>query len=98
MTIIEPTQVEMLLRDTTEATALFGQYNKNLKEIESAFDAQIIARGESIRIEGNPEEVELVRSLFEKLMDLVQGKHYPSANDVKYLIAQIKAGVGVDGV
>jgi len=88
----------MLLRDTTEATALFGQYNKNLKEIESAFDAQIIARGESIRIEGNPEEVELVRSLFEKLMDLVQGKHYPSANDVKYLIAQIKAGVGVDGV
>jgi phosphate starvation-inducible PhoH-like protein len=96
--IIEPTQVEMLLRDETEATALFGQFNKNLKVIENAFEAQIIARGESIRIEGAPEEVELVRSLFEKLMDLVQGKHYPSVNDVTYLIAQIKAGVGVDGV
>ena len=96
--IIESTQVEMLLRDETEATALFGQFNKNLKVIENAFEAQIIARGESIRIEGDPEEVELVRSLFEKLMDLVQGKHYPSVNDVTYLIAQIKAGVGVDGV
>lgn len=96
--IIEATQVEMLLRDQTEATDLFGQYNKNLKVIETSFDAQIIARGESIRIEGDPEEVEMVRSLFEKLMDLVQSKHYPSTNDVNYLIAQIKAGVGVDGV
>lgn len=96
--IIEPTQVEMLLRDETEATALFGQYNKNLKVIESAFDAQIIARGESIRIEGDPAEVEQVRALFEKLMDLVQGKHYPSASDVQYLVTQVKAGVGVDGV
>jgi len=96
--IIEATQIEMLLRDQTEATDLFGQYNKNLKVIETAFEAQIIARGESIRIEGDPEEVEMVRSLFEKLMDLVQSKHYPSTNDVKYLIAQIKAGVGVDGV
>ena len=96
--IIEPTQVEITLRDGTEATALFGQFNKNLKEIEAAFSAQIIARGETIRIEGDPEEVELVRSLFEKLMDLVQGRHYPSPNDVQYLISQIKAGVGVDGV
>ncbi|MBU1049367.1 PhoH family protein [Candidatus Bipolaricaulota bacterium] len=96
--IIESTQVEMLLRDETEATALFGQYNKNLKVIEDAFAAQIIARGESIRIEGDPIEVEQVRSLFEKLMDLVQSKHYPSASDVQYLVAQVKAGVGVDGV
>jgi len=88
----------MTLRDDTEAAALFGQFNRNLKEIESAFSAQIIARGETVSIEGDPTEVELVRSLFEKLMDLVQGKHYPSANDVRYLISQMKAGVGVDGV
>jgi phosphate starvation-inducible PhoH-like protein len=96
--IIESTQVEMTLRDDTEATALFGQFNKNLKEIENSFSAKIIARGETIRIEGDPAEVELVRSLFEKLMDLVSGKHYPSTNDVRYLISQVKAGVGVDGV
>jgi len=95
---IETTHVEMTLRDAAEAAALFGQFNKNLKEIEGAFSAQIVARGETIRIEGDPDEVERVRSLFEKLMDLVASKHVPSANDVRYLISQIKAGVRVDGV
>ena len=96
--IIESTHVEMTLRDGTEAAALFGPLNKNLKAIETAFSAQIIARGETIRIEGDPDEVELVRSLFEKLMELVAGKHVPSTQDVRYLITQIKAGVGVEGV
>ncbi len=95
---IESTHVEMTLRDGAEATALFGQFNKNLKAIEKAFSAKIIARGETIRIEGDADEVELVRSLFEKLMELVEGKHYPSLNDVQYLITQIRAGVGVEGV
>jgi len=95
---IETTHVEMGLRDAAEAAALFGQFNKNLKAIEEAFSARVIARGETIRIEGDPEEVERVRSLFEKLMDLVASKHVPSVNDVRYLISQIKAGVGVDGV
>jgi phosphate starvation-inducible PhoH-like protein len=31
-------------------------------------------------------------------MDLVDGKHVPSVSDVRYLISQIKAGVGVEGV
>jgi phosphate starvation-inducible protein PhoH and related proteins len=88
----------MTLRDDTEATALFGQFNKNLKEIEKAFTTRIVARGDTIRVEGEPGEVELVRALFEKLMDLVDGKHYPSVDDVRYLISQIKAGIGVDGV
>jgi len=91
-------QAEITLRDNAQATAILGQFNRNLKEIEKGFSARIIARGEKIRIEGTAEEVEQVRSLFEKLLDLVEGKHYPSAADVRYLIDQIKAGVGVEGV
>jgi len=91
-------QTEITLNDNAEATAILGQFNLNLKEIEKSFSARIIARGEKIRIEGDPEEVEQVRSLFEKLLDLVEKKHYPSAADVRYLIDQIKGGVGVDGV
>lgn len=86
------------MRDNAEATALLGQYNRNLKEIEQAFDAAILARGETIRIEGKPEEVERVRKLFEKLLNLIEKNHCPSAADVRYLIAQIKAGAGVEGV
>lgn len=95
---IETAQAEITLRDNVEATALLGQYNRNLKEIEKAFSAQIIARGETVRIEGDPDEVELVRSLFEKLLDLIGRNHTPSPSDILYLIEQTKAGVGLDGV
>lgn len=77
---------------------MLGQYGRNLKEIEHAFSTQIIARGDSIRIEGEEDEVRLVQALFDKLLDLVQGGHFPSEGDVRYLISQIKEGVGVDGV
>ncbi len=89
---------ELTLNDNAEATALLGQYNRNLKEIQKAFSAQILARGETIRIEGEADEVERVRGLFEKLLDLVQGRHAPSLADVRYLVSQVKAGVAVDGV
>lgn len=86
------------MRDDSEAAALFGQYNRNLKEIERAFTARIVARGETIHIEGAADEVERARALFEKLLTLIGKNHYPSASDVRYLIDQVKAGVGVQGV
>jgi phosphate starvation-inducible PhoH-like protein len=91
-------QTEITLRDDAEAAALFGQYNRNLKDIEKSFTANIIARGETVRIQGDPDEVERVRSLFEKLLALIDKNHCPSASDVRYLIEQVKAGVGVQSV
>ncbi len=95
---INTVQTEITFRDDAEAAALFGQYNRNLKEIEKAFDAKIVARGETVRIQGLPDEVERVRGLFEKLIALVEKNHCPSVSDVRYLIEQVKAGVGVQSV
>lgn len=95
---IETSQAEITLTDNVEATALLGQYNRNLKEIEKAFSSRILARGETIRIEGEPDEVERIRSLFEKLLDLIGGNHTPSVADVRYLIERAKAGADMDGV
>ena len=95
---IETVHAEITLTDNAEATALLGQYNRNLKEIEKAFSAQIIARGETVRIEGDPEEVERVRSLFEKLLDLINGNHTPSLADVRYLIDRARTGADMEGV
>ncbi|MCK4682341.1 PhoH family protein [Candidatus Bipolaricaulota bacterium] len=92
------TSAEITLRDNAESTALLGEFNRNLKEIEKEFPARIIARGETIRIEGTPEEVEQVRSLFEKLLDIIESKHSPNLSEVRYLIGQIKEGNGVEGV
>jgi len=96
---IEATNVEITLKDNAESTALLGQYNKNLKEIEKAFpNVKIIARGESLRIEGASDEVEQVRSLFEKLLDLVGANRAPHVSDVRYMIDQTQAGNGLEGV
>jgi phosphate starvation-inducible PhoH-like protein len=86
------------LRDNAESTALLGEFNRNLKEIEKAFPVRIIARGETVRIEGTPAEVEQVRALFEKLLDVVETNHVPSLDEVRYLIGQVKGGGGVEGV
>jgi phosphate starvation-inducible PhoH-like protein len=95
---INMVDTEITMRDDAEAAALFGQYNRNLKEIEKAFDAKIVARGETVRIHGLPDEVERVRTLFEKLLALIEKNHCPSTSDVRYLIEQVKAGVGVETV
>jgi len=86
------------LRDNAESTALLGEFNRNLKEIEKAFPVRIIARGETVRIEGTPAEVEQVRALFEKLLDVVETNHSPSLEEVRYLVGQVKGGGGVEGV
>jgi len=96
---IETTHVDITLKDNAESTALLGQYNKNLKEIEKAFPStQILARGETIRIEGDPQTVERVRALFEKLLDLVGSNRAPAIADVRYMIDQTKIGNGLEGV
>ena len=51
-----------------------------------------------MRIEGTSEEVEQVRALFEKLLDIIESNHVPSLDEVRYLIAQIKEGEGMEGV
>lgn len=86
------------MRDNEESTALLGEFNRNLKEIEKAFPVRIIARGETVRIEGTPAEVEQVRALFEKLLDVVETNHVPSLDEVRYLIGQVKGGGGLEGV
>jgi len=86
------------LRDTVEPTALLGKFNCNVKEIEKSFSATVVARGEIIRIEGTSEEVEQVRSLFNKLIDVVKSEHVPSLDELRYLITQVKEGRSLDGV
>ena len=90
--------MQITLRDNAESTALLGELNRNLKEIEKAFPVRIIARGETVRIEGAPGEVEQVRALFEKLLDVVETNHVPRVEEVRYLIQQVKAGGGMEGV
>ncbi len=81
------------------AVGVLGQYNRNLRLIGQAFSkAHIVARGNAVQIEGEAEEVEQLERLFTKLVEVAQGNHVPSPEEVRYLIAQVRDGEDLAGL
>ncbi len=89
---------EITLKDSDEATALLGQFNKNLNYIRDNFDAKIAARGNKVTIEGEEEEVETAYLLFNKLLDMIEDNHIPNLEEVKYITQKVKEDENVEGV
>jgi phosphate starvation-inducible PhoH-like protein len=89
---------ELILKSSDEATSVLGQFNRNLNYIKGAFPVRITHRGEKVRIEGPTQEVERVRALFEKLLDLIHSDHVPTYEEVQYLSQQVKANANIDRV
>src|SRR3989449_7209253 len=70
--------------------ALLGQRDVFLKLIESAFDSQILVRGNEITISGPPEEAERVARIFEELLTLLERGHDLTEAAVGQTIALIR--------
>ncbi len=62
--------------DNAQASALYGDLNKNLLTIEQSTGIKIHARGAQVRISGFDYEADLIVNLLEQLYDLV-GQKYP---------------------
>jgi phosphate starvation-inducible PhoH-like protein len=60
------------LRDPDEALALFGENDKNLKRLREQLSARIVARGDSIRIEGEPADVQIAERTIRDLLAVVR--------------------------
>jgi phosphate starvation-inducible PhoH-like protein len=74
---------------------LFGQSGSFLRLIESQFDAQIVARGDSINLKGDEKEVGLLESLFTDLISHLRKNKELSERYVLYAINMIKQnGIG----
>jgi phosphate starvation-inducible PhoH-like protein len=76
--------------------ALLGQRDAFLKLIESAFDCEILVRGNEITISGAPAEAERAGRIFEELLTLLERGHDLSDSSVGEAIELVK-GVGNDG-
>ncbi len=78
---------------------VLGQYNRNLRVINKAFpQAQIVARGDRIRIAGPPDDVARLEKLFRKLEEVACKEHIATPQDVQHLIAEVKDGGDLAGV
>lgn len=74
---------------------LFGQNGVLLNLIESQFDAKIVARGETICLEGEEKEVEQLCVLFRDLISHLQKNGELSQRYVLYAVSMVKqSGVG----
>jgi phosphate starvation-inducible PhoH-like protein len=89
-------QVKILVPGHQSMVALLGQRDAFLKLIESAFDCEILVRGNEITISGRPAEAERVGSIFEELLTLLERGHDLTDSSVGEAIQLVK-GAGDDG-
>ncbi len=74
---------------------LFGQGSSYLQLIEDQFDAKIVARGDSIFLEGDEKEVRLLETLFCDLVNQLRKDHKLSERYILYSINMVKQdGIG----
>jgi phosphate starvation-inducible PhoH-like protein len=74
---------------------LFGQGGSYLRLIEDQFDAKIVARGDSIFLEGDDTEIRLLDALFRDLISQLRKDHKLSERYVLYSINMVKQnGIG----
>jgi phosphate starvation-inducible PhoH-like protein len=84
------TQVKILVPGHQPMVALLGQRDTFLRLIESAFESDILVRGNEITISGPAPETEQVGRLFEELLILLEAGHELTDASVGETISMIK--------
>jgi phosphate starvation-inducible protein PhoH and related proteins len=84
------TQVKILVPGNQVMLALLGERDELLKLVESAFDSQIVVRGNEITITGEAEEADRVALLFEELLTLLDRGQVLTPSSVGKTIDMIK--------
>lgn len=74
----------------TDQRILFGQNNHTIRLIESQFDAKLVARGDTILIEGEKPEVENILRLLQDIVTRVSQGYEVSEQYLFYAIGMVK--------
>jgi phosphate starvation-inducible protein PhoH and related proteins len=90
MSATPTTQVKILVPGTQSMVALVGQRDELLRVIESAFETQILVRGNEITITGEEQEAEKVALLFEELLSLLSRGQVLTTDSLGKTIDMIK--------
>ena len=86
---MKPDTRNIILENTTLIPELFGSQDLNLKLIEKKFNVRITTRENHIKIKGDPEDVEIVESLFMQMEKLHEANLPVENGDVKFAIRLI---------
>jgi phosphate starvation-inducible PhoH-like protein len=91
------TSITLTLEDRDEAVPLFGSRDQYLRLIRDALDVRIIARGDTLQIEGSEEKVRAAERVFQQLRQMLRQQGQLSSEDVKTVLEVVGEGESVDG-
>ena len=83
--------VRLRLKEGLDTAALFGSFDQHLKQVEDAFGVTIRARGEEVRIDGDPKAVRRAERLLGELASRLQRGDALQAEDVHQMITSARA-------
>ncbi len=86
------TSVTLTLNDRDEAVQLFGHRDQHLRLIRDSLGVRIIARGDTIQIDGEQTHVEQAERAFTQLRQLLQRQQALSAENVRTVLATAQTG------
>jgi phosphate starvation-inducible PhoH-like protein len=85
------------LDDRDEALLLFGSRDQYLRLVRDALGVRIIARGDTLQIEGAEDKVGLAERIFVQLRQLIRQQRKLSADEVKGVLEVIQHGGDLNG-
>lgn len=85
-------QIDLQLENPTEAMALFGTEDRNLKQIEEKLNISVTTRGEHLHVSGNKEDVELLEDILHGLQAIVKKGIGVTERDVVYAVELARKG------
>jgi phosphate starvation-inducible PhoH-like protein len=81
-------EISIVLQDQDEARELFGPQDQYLRRLTSCTGADVVLRGNAIRIFGEPNSVEKCRSIIEEWRSILSSRGEITAGDVELTCRQ----------
>lgn len=70
----------------TDAAVLLGSNDNFLQIIENRFDSDIIVRGDSVMLRGEPDEIKIIEKIFEEIAYILKKRGKIQAEDIAVII------------
>ncbi|BBO17427.1 phosphate starvation-induced protein [Candidatus Brocadia pituitae] len=87
-------QSTLILENDTEASILYGSYDRYLRLVRDAFQVQLVARHGVLKLEGEKEQVASSRKVLNKLLEIVRTTGRLDLDDVEQAIVDAKGEMG----
>jgi phosphate starvation-inducible PhoH-like protein len=97
MATIQPTTITLTLDSQEEAILLFGSRDQYLRLIRDALGVRIIARGNTLQIEGAEEPVGQAERVFQELRLMLRQQGTLSTEDVRTVLSVVQRGGEMHG-